>query len=363
MKETWQRVRALRSQEIGKAAGGARRSTFNAALEQAEQLFTAAATVGTATQPILLFYGLNQLGRAIAAASTQVANSEYRLTGHGIKDNKLQDAANHGLAQLEVRGLDSGAFPTVAQALGCSAMKDNVKLGDLWDLLPYTDRFPLPSQGVSQRLILDAESAHIVRGPEAARARLYPLPVSLQTTAGDPTAGRDTIDGGRIAEEYTALQRFLQDYPTLAGWQTTNTPGQPIPYQHGFSGEDQYLVLPLILPKPAGETESSDFDSRSVDYHGVHYVYPCLDSSGLPAHPFLIWWAALFVLSRLARYQPNEWLELTSVSQSAHAVAIEHILGEALRAVPELALAAIIRSSSESYHHEARTPIAGSPDQ
>lgn len=346
VKEIWQRVRVLRSQEIGKAAGGARRSTFNAALEQAEQLFTAAATVGIATQPILLFYGLNQLGRAIAAASTLVANSEYRLTGHGIKDKALQDAANHGLAQLEVRGLNSGAFPTVAQALGCSSMKDDVELGELWDLLPYSDRFPLPRRGVSQRLILDAESAHIVRGPESARARLYPLPVSLRTTATDPSASRDTIDGERIAEEYALLQRFLESYPTLAGWRTTNTTGQPIPYQLGFSGDDQYLVLPVILPKPAGQTESSGFEARSVDYHGVHYVYPCLDSSGLPAHPFLIWWAVLFVLSRLARYQPNEWLELTSVSQSAHAVAIEHILGEALRAVPELALAAIIRCSS-----------------
>lgn len=230
-------------------------------------------------------------------------------------------------------------------------MKDDVKLGDLWDLLPYAARFPLPCRGIAQGLILDPESAHIVRGPEAAHARLYPLPVRLQATATDPTASRDAIGGARIAEEYALLQRFLEDFPTLAGWQTTNMPGQPIAYQHGFSGQDRYLAIPLILPKPADETESSCFEARSIEYHGVHYVYPCLDSSGLPAHPFLIWWAVRFVLSRLARYQPNEWLELTSVSQSAHAFAIEHILGEAVRAVPELALAlpAIIRcSSSES---------------
>lgn len=63
LRETWQSLRSLRSQEIGRAAKGSRRATFDAALEQAEQLFNAAAMVGTATQPILLFYGLSQLIR------------------------------------------------------------------------------------------------------------------------------------------------------------------------------------------------------------------------------------------------------------------------------------------------------------
>jgi hypothetical protein len=343
LKEIWQSLRALRSQEIGRTTEAGRRATFDAALEQAEQLFTAAASIGTAAQPIPLFYGLCQLGRSIAAASPRVANSEYRLVGHGIKDKALEDSARQGLAQIEIRGEKRGAFPMVARALGSAPMTEDVTLGDLWDLLPYTDRFPLPQRGKLKRLILDSELPHILRGPDTVRGRLYPLPVGLQSSVKDPTVSRDVVGDALIAQERELLAQFLADYPTLSGCRSTNTDGQPIPYERGFNSSEEYLVLPLVLPKSEGVAESSELEGRSVDYHGVHYVYPRLDSSDLPAHPFMIWWAVLFVLSRLARYQPNEWLDLTSVSRSTHAVAIEHILSEALRAVPELALTAIAR--------------------
>lgn len=41
-----------------------RQQTYVAALEQAEQLFRAAANVGAAARPLPLFYGLSQAGRA-----------------------------------------------------------------------------------------------------------------------------------------------------------------------------------------------------------------------------------------------------------------------------------------------------------
>jgi hypothetical protein len=41
---------------------------YVAALQQAEQLFHAAREAGFASSPLLLFYGLSQAGRAIAAA-------------------------------------------------------------------------------------------------------------------------------------------------------------------------------------------------------------------------------------------------------------------------------------------------------
>jgi hypothetical protein len=45
-----------------------RRATYAAALEQAEQQFTAAAQVAAESGAINLFYGLSQAGRAIACA-------------------------------------------------------------------------------------------------------------------------------------------------------------------------------------------------------------------------------------------------------------------------------------------------------
>lgn len=66
---------------------GGRRKTYGAALEQAQQLFTAASSVGIATRPLLLFYGLSQCCRATAAAVKHVHNNDYSLSGHGIKAN------------------------------------------------------------------------------------------------------------------------------------------------------------------------------------------------------------------------------------------------------------------------------------
>lgn len=53
----WSALRALRTATPGLAVRADRRRVFSSALEQAEQLFGAAASVGVATKPLLAFYG------------------------------------------------------------------------------------------------------------------------------------------------------------------------------------------------------------------------------------------------------------------------------------------------------------------
>lgn len=50
----------------------------------------------------------------------------------------------------------------------------------------------------------------------------------------------------------------------------------------------------------------------------------------------MVWWACLFVLSMLARYEPDTWVQLIDPDQSEWAVHIETFLGEALDIVPDL---------------------------
>jgi hypothetical protein len=69
-------------------------------------------------------------------------------------------------------------------------------------------------------------------------------------------------------------------------------------------------------------------------------VYPQL-GSGDPSHPFLLWWAVLYVLSRLARYEPRDWMRSIDVAHSADAAAIEYLLDEAMLALPEVAYSCI----------------------
>lgn len=71
------------------APGGGRdpvqRRTHVFALEQAEQMFRAAAGTGVATRPLLVFYGLSQAGRAITAAAASADAGARELDGHGIE--------------------------------------------------------------------------------------------------------------------------------------------------------------------------------------------------------------------------------------------------------------------------------------
>ncbi|MFJ8540287.1 YaaC family protein [Streptomyces sp. NPDC093591] len=83
--EAWERLRSSRSDPPARANTGSRRKTYSAALEQAQQLFRAAAVVGPATSPVLAFYGLSQAGRAITAAAWSLKGEDWRLDTHGIK--------------------------------------------------------------------------------------------------------------------------------------------------------------------------------------------------------------------------------------------------------------------------------------
>jgi YaaC-like Protein len=69
---------------------GKRTGVFVSALEQAEQLMNAAAAVGPAASPLLLFYAVSQAGRAIAAARL---DDPWRLAGHGLKTSGALEAS------------------------------------------------------------------------------------------------------------------------------------------------------------------------------------------------------------------------------------------------------------------------------
>jgi YaaC-like Protein len=124
----WRHLRALRHQPPGRASGGERRRVFGAALEQAQQLFTAA-SVHYASRPILLFYGLSQAGRAIAACSTKAGPNAWRLSGHGIDVPDLEQRPQ--LPDLAVADKGKGAFTQLAPLLHSGSLPDGALLGQI----------------------------------------------------------------------------------------------------------------------------------------------------------------------------------------------------------------------------------------
>ena len=49
----------------------------------------------------------------------------------------------------------------------------------------------------------------------------------------------------------------------------------------------------------------------------------------------MLWWALLYGLSILARYEPEQWIDALDINRCDLAVPIEAALDEALRVVPE----------------------------
>ncbi|MBE1456954.1 hypothetical protein H4W79_001168 [Nocardiopsis terrae] len=91
--------------------------TYQFGLEQAEQLFRQAATASPAPRPLPLFYGLNQAGRAIAAATSTATDDDWKLTGHGIRAKNLSDQLPDVQISTEAPGT-KGSFARLSQFLG-----------------------------------------------------------------------------------------------------------------------------------------------------------------------------------------------------------------------------------------------------
>lgn len=336
----WQLLRTTRHRPPGRARSGARRETFNAALEQAEQLLTAAGQVGPATRPILLFYGVSQLGRAVAASATNLDNNSYRLSGHGLNDRNLDGVTEHSLASIVVWGLERGAFPTVAAALRSATMTREFCLGELWSWIPDSGRIPVRGAATAYPLLqlLPEPASSVVlttHDPLWVNAHVQGIPRQLVLAAlesGDHKAVRDL------------MTELFSHYPGLSGWTALEFQTDRLFFEWGGQ---ELLNLKVRLPKSTDQSAPDFVDAVTSAYHGAHYLYPTANGTGSAMHPFLIWWEVLFVLSKLARYQPREWAKLINVAAHPDAAGIEYLLSEALIALPEIAMHALERAADQ----------------
>jgi hypothetical protein len=74
-------------------------------------------------------------------------------------------------------------------------------------------------------------------------------------------------------------------------------------------------------------------------YRDGRWAFPLI--AGQRLHPIVIWWAVLFTMSMLARYHPEAWARAIDVDESIWAVPLEHLLDQALEALPEVIFQAL----------------------
>jgi len=341
--KSWRTLRGMRAFPPGAASSGVhadkRATMFNAALEQAEQMFTAAATVGPQTRPLLLFYGLSQAGRAIAAAATRLPATkggaqEWKLKGHGISTDPSN--AGSSLAEVMIRpeGGGSTSFVGVAKALDSPAIAPTgVRLGDLYATIPEAKTMQIESDPAFPALLANIQPTGVPATTEGFfSAVLSFVPARLEAVLDDQ-------------EQLVQATEFLDRYPSLSGW-TFNPRAAALPVVTG--GVPGFATMTVYWPfskSPAAPIA----DQVATAYRGfTHYVFPAVSGNARPLHPLLAWWGVLHALSAVARYEPEGWFKAIDIDRQGHrtANAVEHLLDAALDAVPELVVMAINQAST-----------------
>ncbi|WP_052440951.1 YaaC family protein [Streptacidiphilus anmyonensis] len=351
-------IRGLRADPPG-AAGQekARKETFSAALEQAEQLFAAARVTDAMVRPLLVYYGLNQAGRAIAAAASTVPNKAqekgkpgepWKLAGHGLGIVGGTNAMNGlDVADIPIVSHKSGAFPQLAEILGSGSLiatrpdgteATPVTVGQIWETISDTIGFSLPGPAGLPALAFDAE------GPLGHYTGTDLNSLMLAPVRRGQESGRLEGIPRRIyeaADQRTALKEFLDRYPTLGGYQLDGPDGRL-----GWVSDSAMSALGMHevrvywnLAEPVAGQPTAPLEERvATPYRGQHFAYPALGDNPRPLHPLLAWWAVLYALSMLARYEPCAWNKRANIDSSKEAVPIEHLLEAALDHLPRVIL-------------------------
>jgi hypothetical protein len=328
----WGKLRGTRwNPPPAAAADPARRRTYVFALEQAEQMFRAAVGTGVATRPLLVFYGLSQAGRAVAAASAGAGG--WELEGHGITclSQTLRGPLSAVRVQAGKEG-STGSFVRLSELLGSPLWPraEPLALSQLWDLLPDNRLTPLDDAGESRRTPLYLDHEVLDPGP-------HPL-VSVPVAYFPPWL-ISAADGWAL----DSYLRAFPDAPPCDSYYRDGRERHSVPdftrHRDGW-GE---LVMNWQLPGGSGSLEDKLGSVRSMTrlYDGARWLFPAAGAAGRSLHPLMAWWAVLYTLSMLARYQPAEWAGHINIDESRHAVAVESLLKRAMSMVPALIAEAI----------------------
>ncbi len=314
------RIRATRADPPGLANDDERRAVYGTALTQFEELIGAARMASAQTQPLTLFYALSQAGRAIAAAHLE---DKWRLKGHGLAAANL-DAADFSAVSVRPkpgRGLDS--FAGVAAGDGSEPLRRSVEAIELWASLPFVCDL-IARAGTGHRTPLNVA---LLDNPVAklndwrwVRAAVAPLRGSLEDAGAE-------------------LSQFRQ----ARGAQIRHVQGLRGIVAYTNYGEGLEVCWPNQSEDVFGQQRALDVAAPVDAVTGEHWLRPELSDGSSPSE-LVTWWALLYALSMLARYEPAAWFRTLDYDSSTWAAPLTELLRIGTEAVPRLVLASLTRN-------------------
>ncbi|MFJ4263439.1 YaaC family protein [Paenarthrobacter nicotinovorans] len=314
--ESWRHLRYLRSSPVIADQKESLRNVFIMSLHQAEQQFAAARAIGVESRPLNIFYGLSQAGRALAAAfEARGARQGLELQGHGIKCINFGEVGVDPINRfarlgIKAHGSAGASFNKLSGLLESEPLHSATPIANLWGMLVEPQLHePL------------GHTSHPVLLVEGDPTRLAP--------GQQDTISLSSIPGSHSLSDANEWKAFLRNYPSLSGSHLSRLTGRSVASgrkRETMSAEVTWQEGTLKVPLSATYSH----------YRGSKVVLPSPYSGGGSLHPLMIWWAVLFGLSMLCRYEPQTWTRVIDVNSSPHAVSIEYLLDVALESVPDV---------------------------
>ena len=260
------------------------------------------------------FMASSQAGRAIAACAAAGGMNDWQLKGHGIEVSNLDQKP--GLPDLIVANDGKGSFTQLVPLLHSGSLPAGApRREDMADHSGFGSqkRRPAPVPGYLPTLRLEYLS-------EDGRPNFSSWIEGMPQRFGSPNYTED---------EFVT---FCSSYPTLAG-----STGRRVSSQAPLPDVGRQSVRVRRAWTLAADQEPGEFrDVLTRPYLGDddRYVFPSIGGDTQALHPLLAWWAVLFALSLLARYQPDTWTRYLDVDSSAYAEPLETLLDRALHCLP-----------------------------
>ncbi|GAA3068577.1 hypothetical protein GCM10010464_35970 [Pseudonocardia yunnanensis] len=298
-------------------------------MKQSEQFFRLSDLAGYETKPILLYYGLNQAARGLIAAAAR-PNEPWELNAHGLTCPNLNEARTIG----DVTVVDQGSgksFQMLAKYTWCPTLPVKVQLRELWASLPEGATVPLQgSHDICMALRLFASTQHL-----GSNGTTLAYPKAAASLFGLPR--HRSVDELRqvLRERYPSMRRFsplvAEDgrvHTLINAWSDRGT------ISLVAESDVQTGYIDNVMITSCGPEIYSDRNALSKST----WVIPTLAGNDEPLKPIVTWWAVLFTLSMLARYQPSSWTKMLDIDSSPDAPAVEYLLDEAHRVCVNLIL-------------------------
>lgn len=318
-------------------------------ISQAEEYFQAAASVGLATKPVLLYYGVMSLA---------LAEILMKQSGESSLDMARGKNAHHGL-DFRYAGKKSGSVVLEEEATGLRAVPLTVgseRRGtfELWRrtasagplIGKTTNRTSEGGQQVMIGVVSDQNAEAIQPLANGGITLLECMRMIPDITDVNLSHGISTrlvrgciqrnIDFVRKTAE---LEIFLHPSPADAMEDVVEKitfPANAIPFVEAISFTSGYAVT------ISGPLDHLDFSFKlpsSIQKKSWECHFCATD--GL--NEFGLYYVSLFMLGSLARYYPDHWMKHISVYSALAAVANE-LMDSAMLRVPSLALGELTRS-------------------